>query len=291
MAAESAHKLQFPDPRIAQMRHNIFKYIILSMVCMIFVAPKVQAQAMDDGKICSAAIANVEQKSQVPNNVLQAISRVESGRKDPISKKYTAWPWTVNANGQGYFLNSKYEAMQLVRHLQSRGIKSIDVGCMQINLWHHKQAFDSLDEAFDPVSNVRYAAKFLQGLYNDSKSWITAIGNYHSATPQFHENYKKKVITHLNQLNKNQPDGSQTQITSTEPTNTISVPSAPIKNVATRAKSTPANYANAKYSATVRYTNMTIFEADAARKAAVLAAWQERERRLAKRQQLADSRR
>ena len=40
----------------------------------------------------------------------------------------------------------------------------MDVGCMQVNLYHHAHAFSSLDNAFDPQSNVDYAARFLRSI-------------------------------------------------------------------------------------------------------------------------------
>ena len=41
---------------------------------------------------------------------------------------------------------------------RAQGARSIDVGCMQVNLLHHADAFASLEQAFDPVANARYAA-------------------------------------------------------------------------------------------------------------------------------------
>ena len=65
----------------------------------------------------------------------------------------------MNAEGQGFYYDTKVEAVAAVRAMQARGIRSIDVGCMQVNLMFHPDAFVSLDEAFDPMANARYAAK------------------------------------------------------------------------------------------------------------------------------------
>ena len=35
-----------------------------------------------------------------------------------------------------------------------RGVRQVDVGCMQINLQSHPHAFASLEDAFDPGSNA-----------------------------------------------------------------------------------------------------------------------------------------
>ena len=65
--------------------------------------------------------------------------------------------------GRGHFYDSKAEAVAAVRAMQARGIQSIDVGCGQINLMHHPDAFANLELAFDPQANATYAARFPQG--------------------------------------------------------------------------------------------------------------------------------
>ena len=78
--------------------------------------------------------------------------------------------------------------------MQARGVKSIDVGCMQVNLMHHPDAFPNLDRAFDPPANAAYAAKFLRQLFVQSGDWTKAVALYHSATPALSEPYAKKVM-------------------------------------------------------------------------------------------------
>ena len=58
------------------------------------------------------------------------------------------------------------------------------VGCMQINLMHHKKAFPSIEAAFDPAINVAYGAKYLAVLHRETSSWFTAVKRYHSGTSQ-----------------------------------------------------------------------------------------------------------
>jgi hypothetical protein len=77
---------------------------------------------------------------------------------------------------------------------QADGIDSIDVGCMQINLKHHPGAFASLEDAFDPATNVAYAADFLFGLRAELRSWLGAARRYHSATPERGEAYGERVM-------------------------------------------------------------------------------------------------
>ena len=81
-----------------------------------------------------------------------------------------------------------------MRALQAQGVRSIDVGCMQVNLMHHPNAFASLDEAFDPPSNALYAARFLNTLYGASGSWLQATAAYHSETPAIGADYQRRVM-------------------------------------------------------------------------------------------------
>ena len=132
--------------------------------------------------LCRDESALVEQVSGIPAQLLAAIARVESGRLDDAAAEISAWPWTVMAEGRGRYLPSKAAAIAEVKRLQARGVKNIDVGCMQINLQHHAEAFRSLEEAFEPLSNVAYAAAFLTDLRVETRSWIKAVGHYHSRT-------------------------------------------------------------------------------------------------------------
>ena len=99
--------------------------------------------------------------------------------------------------GAGHVLRLKAEAITAVRSLQASGVRSIDVGCMQVNLMHHPDAFASLDEAFDPMRNALYAGRFLGSLYQRSSNWIVAAGWYHSATTELAADYIKRVTANL----------------------------------------------------------------------------------------------
>ena len=152
------------------------------------------ASAVEPEALCEQAVALAEQQRGIPGRLLVSISHVESGRRDPLSGHFGAWPWTINAQGQGYFYNSKEEAITAARAFQAQGITSIDVGCMQINLHHHPDAFASLDEAFDPMNNARYGAQFLTSLFSQSHAWPAAVAAYHSLTPGLGEDYARHVL-------------------------------------------------------------------------------------------------
>lgn len=151
----------------------------LALVKPVFAA--VGAIATDDAAICARAIGVVEPASNVPLKLLDAVSVVESGRWDAARQARFAWPWTVYADGEGRFFATKRAAIDAVRRLQRRGVESIDVGCMQVNLFHHPKAFANLEEAFDPMANVIYATGFLNRLRQTTRSWTLAVAHYHSS--------------------------------------------------------------------------------------------------------------
>ncbi len=113
---------------------------------------------------CESAIGAAERSARTAPGLLHAIGLVESGRRDPASGQRRPWPWTVTAEGIGTYYPSKADAIAAVEALQARGVASIDVGCMQVNLMYHPGAFATLDQAFDPGPNAAYAARFLLGL-------------------------------------------------------------------------------------------------------------------------------
>jgi hypothetical protein len=127
--------------------------------------------------------------------LLAAIGRVESGRRDPGTGIWGAWPWTINAEGTGAYFDTKAEAIQAVEALRARGVRSIDVGCMQVNLMHHPTAFPNLDMAFEPAVNADYAARFLIQLHEQTGDWTTATADYHSANPDEGGPYAAKVTS------------------------------------------------------------------------------------------------
>ena len=189
------------------MRLRLLTACLLSLACALPAAARERRTAkptpaairqppapLDPGAQCRAAIQAVERDQRVAPGLLLAIGRVESGRADPRAG-LTPWPWTINAEGQGRHFESKEEAIAAVQELQGRGVRIIDVGCMQVNLFHHPQAFATLEEAFDPAVNTRYAAQFLKRLYaTRGNDWEIAAANYHSATPERGEAYRLKVL-------------------------------------------------------------------------------------------------
>ena len=152
----------------------------------------------EDWRACREAVEAAEREAALPPGLLHAIARTESGRRDPATGRVEPWPWALNAAGMGMHAPSRAEAIATVAALQARGIRSVDVGCLQVNLLHHPGAFASLDEAFEPAANARYAARFLRELQGRAGGeWSQAVAWYHSATPERGEAYRLRVMAHL----------------------------------------------------------------------------------------------
>ena len=152
------------------------------------------AAADSPGASCESAAQMAEAEAGLPSGLLAAIGKVEAGRRLVPGMGTQIWPWTVNARGRGNFLADPTEAISYVTSLIAQNVQSIDVGCFQVNLGYHPEAFRSLSEAFDPVANARYAARFLTALHHDSGDWGNAIARYHSATPEIGIPYRTLVF-------------------------------------------------------------------------------------------------
>ena len=150
-------------------------------------------QAVADDQVCLQHIRSEEKAHRIPKGLLAAIGLTESGRALKRGQR-TVWPWTVNTAGEGHYFESKADAIAFVEGKLADGVESIDVGCMQINLKHHPDAFASLEDAFDPATNAAYGADFLTALHGELNGWLAAARRYHSATPEKGEAYGARVL-------------------------------------------------------------------------------------------------
>lgn len=166
-------------------------------------------------EICARAARIAEARSRVPTHLLVAISLKETGRWDKSHKASFTWPWTVTAEGKGRYLASKAAAVAEVKALKARGVKNIDVGCMQVNLHYHPHAFSSIEDALNPVSNARYSAHFLRQLKEDHGTWPLAVAHYHSNDPKRNVAYRDTVYD----LWSSKKNGVQTAVRATRRAN------------------------------------------------------------------------
>jgi hypothetical protein len=144
-------------------------------------------------QLCRQAITAAERAHGIPSHLLAAIARVESGRRDQTSGTFNPWPWTINMDGQGSFYDNKIQAVAAAMSMRPRATRSVDVGCMQISLIFHPDAFPNMAQAFDPASNADYGARYLVQLFGKTNSWPKAVELYHSATPEIGQDYGRRV--------------------------------------------------------------------------------------------------
>ena len=163
-------------PRFNDVRKTIRLLLAILMVNFSFIS--CYAQGLDE------LIDKTEQNYAIPSGLLKSIASVESGNK----------PYALNISGKTIIASSKEEAARIVRLYQDVGITNIDLGLAQINLYWHGKHFSSISEMLEPKHNLEYAAKFLSGLYKKHGSWNKAVRHYHSANPQYHIKYSRKVL-------------------------------------------------------------------------------------------------
>lgn len=183
--------------------HNTVLRASLGLVMLASTATAATGQRdplLEGARLCTQHFPVQEQSQGIPNHLLAAISSTESGRWHKGLGMAVPWPWTANVEGKGYYYDSKAEAIAGIQQHMRNGARSIDVGCMQVNLKHHAKAFRNLNEAFDPGMNVAYAAKFLRTNYNDLGDWIKATGAYHSRTPKYGNAYLARIEKSWNRI-------------------------------------------------------------------------------------------
>lgn len=170
---------------------------IYRIIFLLFMTPHIVfAENLNDAGLCTEHFNFYELNHQLPSKLLKSISLAETGRWDSSLSKYVPWPWSINANGKSYVFSTKAEAIRKAKSLQEKGVSSIDIGCMQINLQYHPNAFASIDQGFDPQHNIQYAAFFLKDLYKRHGNWENAIAHYHSSNPIAQSRYLSRVLMH-----------------------------------------------------------------------------------------------
>lgn len=147
--------------------------------------------AANPATLCDRAASYAAQTTGVPVDILLAISRVETGRRQDGSLR--PWPWTINADGKGAFYDSKVEAIAAASAHLADGTSTFDIGCFQLNIRWHGNEFATFDDMFDPEKNASYAAKFLLSLYQETGNWADAVAAYHSRTPGLAQTYLNQV--------------------------------------------------------------------------------------------------
>jgi hypothetical protein len=176
------------------MRYFSLRQSVLLGLLWVSAAAPPPDWAVSQSALCRSAIAAAESKYHLPPNLLGSIAKVESGRPIASSGEVQPWPWTIDADGQGLFLDSRAAAVAWAQQGLQRGVAFMDIGCMQVDWQLHPGAFKSLDQAFDPMANADYAARYLRSLYDEAHGdWNVAVGWYHSHTVDLAADYRYRV--------------------------------------------------------------------------------------------------
>jgi hypothetical protein len=178
----------------------------LGLGLLVAVVPMAARASTSD--VCGAIADQTERAEDIPPGLLHAVALAESGRWQADEGFGQAWPWTVRSGPDSFYLPSKEVALGKVRELRATGRSNIDVGCMQINLGYHGEAFASLEEAVDPINNVAYAARFLKQLREQTRSWAGATGRYHNADQDRGQAYRARVYRLWRELRRRQGEAA-----------------------------------------------------------------------------------
>jgi soluble lytic murein transglycosylase-like protein len=132
------------------------------------------ADKTDTLPVCEREMHAVAERYGIPLGVLYAVALTESGGERGLQ------PYVMNVAGKDVVATNLADAMARFRAARARGVKLIDLGCMQINHHYHAKAFASVEEMFDPHRNVDYAARFLLQLHARHQTWTMAVARYNA---------------------------------------------------------------------------------------------------------------
>lgn len=167
----------------------------MRLCCLILSLAAVAPAMAETENLCDQAARQAAATHFVPEAVMLAITRVETGRDQGAG--LTPWPWAINMGGQGHWPESLESAVALAKGALDEGRQNMDIGCFQLNIRWHAESFASLEDMFDPARNADYAARFLSRLHDETGSWVAAVAAYHSHSPDLAEAYVARVETVL----------------------------------------------------------------------------------------------
>lgn len=116
---------------------------------------------------------------------LYGIAVQESGMRW-YDGSFRPWPWTLNVNeskngikaGPRRYMN-KQAAEQALSQMIRQGVRNVDVGIMQVNLYWHGDKVSNELSLLDPKTNITVAANYLKNLRSE-KDVRKTVADYHS---------------------------------------------------------------------------------------------------------------
>jgi len=162
---------------------SISKKLKLNRIPLVVITAALFTNVTYAGEL-ESLIAQAEKTHSIPKDLLLSIALVESRIN----------PHVLNVEGKAVISKSLSEVKGKLKQYLKSGYTSIDIGVMQVNYRWHREQFITLDEMLEPKTNIDYAARFLKQLYKTHGSWIKAVRHYHSANPEHHRKYSRKII-------------------------------------------------------------------------------------------------
>ncbi len=145
---------------------------------------------------------------QIPGVILYAVALAESGMVLK-SGKFRAWPWTLNVAGKPKRYSTRKEAWKAIQYYMAQGVRSIDIGLLQVNWLWNGDKLGNTWSALDPVFNAKTGAKLLHEAFVIKGNWPEAVGHYHSPGKKWKQQYRakkysKRVMKHYKRITKGQ---------------------------------------------------------------------------------------
>lgn len=166
----------------------MMKWFLFFIICLVPVFANSEKQEMVYK--CSTLSRMIEIEEGLPPLLLSAITFVES----------SDMPWVIGVEGKSFRFNTKQGALDKIKELKAKRHKNFDVGCMQINHHYHKDKFQSEEDMINPIHNIRFAARFLKHLKEESGSWEKAVSYYNSRDLRYSAPYANKVYQHWGKI-------------------------------------------------------------------------------------------
>ncbi len=157
------------------------------VLLLVLLPAVVRAAAEEPAALCEWAAQQAAAEAGVPPDILGALTLTETGRRrDGITRP---WAWSVNSEGAGSWFDDPGTALAFAEDRVAAGRTNLDIGCFQLNYRWHGMNFASVAEMFDPLTNARYAARFVSELHGETGDWRKAAGAFHSRTPANAQRY------------------------------------------------------------------------------------------------------
>ncbi len=148
--------------------------VLLTLAAISASSPAATAPQTVQADACEKELVRASAKYQIPLPILYAVGLTETGVNGKMH------PFTMYIEGKDVQPKTLSEALAIFREANGRGVKLIDIGCMQANWYWHRAEFPSLEAMFDPRQNVEQAARFLQELKKRHGTWTMAAARYNA---------------------------------------------------------------------------------------------------------------